>query len=152
MEFSKFIKNLKESTDLKSSEELVEAVQGINDNSVGYLIPYALFMVAQTHLWHFLCPDGQKHMALGEFYEELEEEADSLAERFIAQGGQLQPFNVQFDMEYSDAKVYSAFAAFREVVSQCALQTDRAELRSIQDGVVDLQEVIDNKLYKFERN
>jgi len=131
---------------------LSEAVEGINENSVGYIIPYAMYMVAQAHIWHLLCPSCQKHMALGEFYDELESEVDELAERFIAQGGELQPFNMAFDMEYSDQKVYAACETFRQAISDCVAQTESPALRSIQDGVVDLQEVVDNKMYKFQRN
>lgn len=152
-----FLKSYKErlKTEVKdvANIEINEAVTGINDSTVGYVIPYAMFIVAQTHIWHLLCQSGQKHMALGEFYNELDDEVDSLAERFIAQGGELtKDVDFNLDMEYSDQKVYNVLEVFRNIVSSAVSQTDTPELKSIQDGLVDLQEVIDNKLYKFQRN
>ena len=68
---------------VNKKEQVNEDVQGINNSGIGYLITYSMYMIAQTHIWHLLCKSGQKHTALGEFYEEMQDEVDSLAEDSI---------------------------------------------------------------------
>lgn len=135
---------------LKNKKSLKEAIEGINDSGIGYLITYSLYMVAQIHVWHLLCPSGQKHMALGELYSELEDEVDELAERFIAQGGVLTDINEPIIAKYDDLTVMQKCQEYRNMVTSCV--DYRPEMASIIDGVVDLQELIDNKLYKFKLN
>ena len=94
-----------------------------------------------------LCPNGQKHVALGELYEELQDEVDELAEKFIAQGGELQTVNMPLVAVYSEDMVRNRIDEFRNIVT-AAIDTNPA-MASIVDGVTDLQEVIDSKLYKF---
>lgn len=131
-------------------EQLSEGVEGINDTGIGYLITYAMYMIAQTHVWHLLCPSGQKHMALGEFYSELQDEVDELAERFVAQGGILQTVDKAIVASYDEYEIMQQCQEFRNMVTSCI--DERPSMKSIVDGVVDLQEVIDNKLYKFKLN
>lgn len=127
-----------------------EAIEEINNSGIGYIISYSLFMVAQTHMWHLLCPNGQKHMALGEFYEELQDEVDELAERFIAQGGQLVTINEPLVAQYDEYAILKACEQFRNMVTS-AIDTN-PNMASIVDGVADIQELIDQKLYKFKLN
>ena len=126
----------------EQSEKITEAVDGI-----GYIIPYTLQFIAQAHVWHLLCTNGQKHTALGELYEELQSEVDGLAEKFIAQGGVLESISFPLMSYYDESEVRSKFEEFRIIVTS-AINTD-ARMASIVDGITDLQEVIDAKLYKF---
>jgi len=132
----------------EKTEKINEAIEGVNNSGIGYIITYSLHMAAQAHVWHLLCPSGQKHMALGEFYSELEDEVDGLAEKFIAQGGVLQDFGKPIVASYDEFEILKAFEEFRNVVS-AAITTD-SRMQSIVDGLVDIQEVIDAKLYKFK--
>jgi uncharacterized protein YgiM (DUF1202 family) len=132
------------------SEELEEAIEGINNTGIGYVISYSMFMIAQTHIWHLLCKSGQKHVALKNFYDELQDEVDELAERFIAQGGILSDVEANLVARYDDFEIVSAFNSYREMVTSCV--ESRPEMASIVDGIVDLQEVIDSNLYKFNLN
>ena len=86
-------------------------------------------------------------MALGELYEELQSEVDELAEKFIAQGGRLESINTPLMTYYDELEVRAKLDEFRNVVTS-AITTD-PRLASISDGLTDLQEVIDAKLYKF---
>lgn len=129
------------------NESLTEAVDGINNSGIGYIIPYTLQFIAQAHTWHLLCPNGQKHMALGELYDELQTEVDGLAEKFIAQGGRLETVSLPLTAYYDELEVRARLEEFRNIVSS-AITTD-SRLASISDGLTDLQEVIDSKLYKF---
>jgi DNA-binding ferritin-like protein len=129
------------------NESLTEAIAEVNDNGIGYIIPYTLQFIAQAHTWHLLCPNGQKHMALGELYEELQSEVDELAEKFIAQGGTLLNVNVPLMAYYDEFTVRTAINELRNIVTS-AIDTN-PRMASIVDGLTDLQEVIDAKLYKF---
>ncbi len=143
------VTKLEESAEVKS-EELEEAIEGINNTGIGYVISYSMFMIAQTHIWHLLCKSGQKHVALKNFYDELQDEVDELAERFIAQGGILLDVEANLVARYDDFEIVSAFNSYREMVTSCV--ESRPEMASIVDGIVDLQEVIDSNLYKFNLN
>lgn len=128
-----------------------ENVYGINDYNLGMLISDSMFMVAQIHVWHLLCPSGQKHMALGELYEELQTEVDSLAERFIAQGGILNDSEFILSGKYDEFSVYESIRAFRQRITNTLDDMNNVnDLASVIDSVVDLQEIIDSKLYKFK--
>lgn len=127
-----------------------EDVQGINETGVGAVITTTLAMIAQAHAWHLLVKSGQKHTALGEFYEELQDEVDELAERFIAQGGQLQAVQGTITVDADYGLILSSVAALRDQVSRCAAATVSPEMASILDGVVDIQECIDSFVYKFK--
>jgi DNA-binding ferritin-like protein len=129
------------------NESLTEAIAEVNDNGIGYIIPYTLQFIAQAHTWHLLCPNGQKHMALGELYEELQSEVDELAEKFIAQGGTLLNVNMPLMAYYDEFTVRTAINELRNIVTS-AIDTN-PRMASIVDGLTDLQEVIDAKLYKF---
>lgn len=126
---------------------LNESLEGINESGIGYIIPYTLHFIAQSHAWHLLCPNGQKHMALGELYDELQSEVDGLAEKFIAQGGRLETITLPLTAYYDELEVRAKLEEFRNVVSS-AITTD-PRFASISDSLIDLQEVIDSKLYKF---
>lgn len=136
--------------ELLSNKKINEEVTGINNTGIGYVITYSMYMIAQTHIWHLLCTSGQKHTALKEFYEELQDEVDELAERFIAQGGELQNVEVPLVAKYDDLTVMQKCQEYRNMVTSCI--DTRPEMASIVDGIVDLQEVIDSKLYKFKMN
>lgn len=130
------------------NESLTEAVLGINDSGIGYIITYTLQFISQVHVWHLLCPNGQKHMALGELYEELQTEVDELAEKFIAQGGRLESVSMPLLAYYDEQQILAKIDEFRNIVTS-AISTDPV-MASIVDGITDLQEVIDSKLYKFK--
>lgn len=134
---------------MKFKEFINENVQGINDAGIGSIITFTIQMIAQIHIWHLLCPSGQKHTALGELYTELQDEVDSLAERFLAQGGNLELlYKLDLIVNYDDFTVLEKLNEFRSILS--ARIDTRPEMASIADGIIDLQEVIDNKIYKFK--
>jgi len=128
---------------------LGEEVQEINSNTISYIIPKTMAMIAQTHLWHLLIKSGQKHTALGEFYEELQDELDELSERYIAQGGIID--SQQFVLDTDTSVILERVDNYRKEISACISElTSNAEMASILDGVIDLQECIDSFLYKFK--
>lgn len=126
-------------------------IQGVNtSNNLETLIPEIMNVISQTHIWHLLCTSGQKHMALGEFYTELQDEVDELAETYIGMGGtinSIEPFTP--DVVYTDSKVISYIKDFKEMVNMCISSTDKSEMRSIQEELIEIQELIYSFVYKF---
>lgn len=144
----KSIRNLLEE---KYGKKVNEQLEGINSCDIGYLIPYTMFMIGQIHIWHLLCTSGQKHTALGDLYDDLVESIDELAEKFIAQGGNIsetEPY--KYISMYNENEIYNYINNYRTHISSVIENSMGAELKSIQDSVIDLQEVIDSFLYKFK--
>lgn len=124
-----------------------EEITQVNDTNIGYIISYSLFFVAQTHVWHLVTINAQQHVALGEFYDKLQDEIDELAEKFIAQGGILEPVAGTLSTYYNIETTTERMNEFRKLVTS-AITTD-PEMASIVDGVQDIQELIDSTLYKL---
>lgn len=133
--------------------EINEAVNTdeLNASGIGYIVNKTLATAAQVHIWHLLAKSGQKHSALGSFYDELETEVDGLAEKFLAIGGILGSFECKFEAQYDDANIILAIREFREEISGAIMFVkDSADLQSMLDGLVDLQETVDSFVYKFK--
>lgn len=137
--------------ELLTQNELHENVQGITENTVGYIIVKTMALIAQAHVWHLVIRSGQKHTALNELYTTLQDEVDELAERYIGQGGVLPSQNFNIDTGISNEYVLAYIESYRFEVSACISElAGNAELSSILDGVIDLQECIDSFAYKFK--
>ena len=135
----------------KQFKESLITVQGVNeDNNLETLIPEVMNVISQIHVWHLVCPSGQKHTALGEFYDEMQDGVDELAETYIAIGGEIEttiPFTASVD--YSESAIIKYVKTFRERISECVDSTEGPEFKSLQDKVIDLQEMIDTFLFRF---
>ena len=114
---------------------------------VGELVTLSLLMVAQSHVWHLLAKSGQKHSALNEFYTGLQEESDKLAEVFIGRGGELKPTPKTLVTSYSDDDVIQGLKDYRDLVTSCL--SSEPEDSSLNDILIDIQELIDSITYKF---
>lgn len=135
----------------KYNKSINEYIEGINETGISYLIPYTMFTIGQIHIWHLLCTSGQKHTALGDLYDDLVESIDELAEKFITQGGvisETEPY--KYMCKYDENEIYNYINSYRDNISNVISNSMGAELKSIQDSVIDLQEVIDEFLYKFK--
>jgi len=128
-------------------ELITEEVQGINDTGIGPLIINSIGLISQLHTWHLLAKTHSRHSALGSFYEELQEEVDSLAEKFIAQGGKLQNMNYTINVNYKPSTVVKKSQDYRNTVTE--IITDGPELSSMVDSLIKIQDIIDRNLYKF---
>lgn len=132
-------------------------IQGVNSgNNLETLIPEIMNTVSQIHIFHLLCPSGQKHTALGEFYDTLQDEVDELAEIYIAMGGVmsargLQPFTPR--VEYSDKMVMDYVKEFVAMINSCIKSVSNApEMFSLLDELGDIQETVYHFVYKFDLN
>lgn len=145
------LKSIQALLEEKYGKKVNEYVEGINETGIGYLIPITMFTIGQIHIWHLLCTSGQKHSALGDFYDSLVENIDELSEKFIAQGGTIsesEPY--KYNCKYNELEIYNYINNYRTHITNVIENSMGAELKSIQDSVIDLQEVIDEFLYKFK--
>lgn len=124
-----------------------EEVQGINDQNYGPIIITLMAFIGQVHVWHLLARTGHKHSVLGEIYEELTPIADSLAEAFIGQGGKLENMNYTIRTDYRPSTVVSKMNQIRNLVTDSI--SDDPKFASFVDSLIQVQKVIDSKLYKF---
>ena len=125
-------------------------VPGINEVSVGSCIVYMMNSISQFHIWHLLAKSGQKHTALNELYTGLQDELDDLAEIFIAGGGILQPVEISLITEYNDDSIRSEYAMLRNKLSQAISETSAPDMRSIQHELIEIQELVNKSMYKFD--
>lgn len=150
--FDKYMRSsepVNEEADYDEYEDDEDGFPSLSETDSGYVITYTLYMIAQAHTWHLLCPSGQKHVALQYLYEELQSEVDELAERFLAVGGSLENVTKTIVSDYSEELILSELSIFRGLVTNCISSLSRPEYLSIKDGFGDLQEVLDNAVYKF---
>lgn len=142
-----FIDYLNDKKDIKIDEK----IDGINEIGVDFVVTKALFMSTQAHIWHLLAKTGQKHVALKELYDELSNNADSLAEKFIAQGGMfVETRDFTFKCTYDNYDIIEQINLFRsEITTLIDHIKDNAELFVTLDDLVDFQEIIDSFIYKF---
>lgn len=121
-----------------------------SESGIGFVVVKTLAISTQVHIWHLLAKIGQKHTALGSFYDELNIKVDGLAEKFIATGGVLPDFSYNFSNVYSDVDIVIAIRAYRdEITVSIDYIKDISDKMSILDGLTDLMASIDNFIYQF---
>ena len=112
----------------------------------------ALYMATQLHLYHLNTTSYAQHMALKEFYEELEDLADELAEKILALGYDLSldetnSYTAEFHL--TNDNMLETIHAFRYIVSDGIESTADEDHASLNDVMIDMQKLIDDTLYKL---
>jgi DNA-binding ferritin-like protein len=110
-----------------------------------------LCMVTQAHVWHWQTKKYSQHEALGDFYENLQEQVDELAEIFMGVGG---------DFMFTEQKEITNFMSIEDVVdkvedfkqqlvnAQAELMKDEnAPLHSAGDSILTIVQETDKLLY-----
>ena len=138
----------------KQSKEINEKVELQSDTGdVNMLLTETLHFANQIQLWHWLAKSGQKHTALGDFYESLRDNIDSLAETLIAQAiSPLVRGSKTLDVVYSDDVIMYQTKEYRQFITNVIDQTssDKPDIANVRDMVVDIQECIDKFVYQFD--
>lgn len=115
------------------------------------LMSTSLYMIAQTHMWHWLIKSGQKHTALEEFYTAINEEIDVFSEKLLSLGD-IELKNKLFNLEVNTSNEYilSVVKSYRNSITKCiSMIKNDSNLYSILDSLADLQEETDKFIYKF---
>lgn len=110
-----------------------------------------LCMVTQAHVWHWQTKKYSQHEALGDFYENLQEQVDELAEIFMGAGG---------DFMFTEQKEITNFTTIEDikgkledfkqelVEAQAELMKDEnAPLHSAGDAILTIVQETDKLLY-----
>jgi DNA-binding ferritin-like protein len=138
----------------KSNNPVNEKVELPSDTgNVNMLLTETLYFANQIQLWHWLATSGQKHTALGDFYNSLRENIDSLAETLIAQAiSLLTRGSKTLDVNYSDEVIKYQTKEYRQFITNIIdqLSTDKSDIANVRDMVVDIQECIDKFIYQFD--
>lgn len=135
------------------SDDVTETVLNINSFNIDIIINKFLISVSQIHIWHLLASSGQKHLALGELYDNLQNSVDSLAEKFIAQGGTLSAFESTFTVTSDNQLILDFIDYLRQDVTYILNDLKHDEnLSSYYHVIANVQQHIDEFVYKFNLN
>ncbi len=121
--------------------------------NVNMLLTETLHFANQIQLWHWLATSGQKHTALGDFYNSLRENIDSLAETLIAQAiSPLTRGSKTLDVNYSDEVIKYQTKEYRQLITELIdiVSVEKSDIANIRDALVDIQEGIDKFVYQFD--
>jgi DNA-binding ferritin-like protein len=130
--------------DLTESFNFVDTNQAQSMNS---FINETLWMVNQYHIWHLQTKDYSEHMAIGEFYDKLEDLLDSLAENFIGAKGEFKVDAIKPYSNYSKSTVVTALQNYGELVSDVASKVqDKNSSKVIMD---EIESLVASTLYKL---
>lgn len=100
----------------------------------------------QTHIWHLQCTNHATHIALGDFYEELDNQIDALIEGLMAQGMLLDAGKIEIPM-FANFDIELVKAAFKEFLSYIELLHQQFELSAIQNILDDMSTLGNQTLY-----
>ena len=130
-----------------------ETISDINSYNIDSLINKFFISITQIHIWHLLSNSGQKHLALGELYDNLQNDVDNIAEKFIAQGGTLSEFESNFSITSDDQSILDFVDYLRQIITNTLNELKNNEaLSSFYQAISDVQQHIDEFVYKFNLN
>jgi len=114
-------------------------------------LSYSLWIVSQTHIWHWMTRNGQEHESIGEFYTGLQEGIDNVAERIIGKYGLNETgiYNHKITYTYDIQIVLQTIIDYDSKIDNIIGSFDKISDSSIIDSLVDIKELIDKLKYKF---
>ena len=107
-------------------------------HDVATFVMFLLRSSVDAHLMHFETPSFSKHMALGEYYDQIVEKTDAVAEAYMGRYDKLK-FGVGDPTQYLE-KIKTFVEQSREHLPQ------DTELQNLVDEIAQL---IDSTLYKL---
>jgi hypothetical protein len=150
----KSLQKVNENENQVSKEENIdETISNINSFNIDNVINKTFSSITQAHIWHLLIKSGQKHLALNELYINLQSDVDALSEKFIAQGGFLSEFGVNYTIITDEQTILSYVDLLRQDITYSLTEMKfNAELSSFYESLTSIQEHIDMFIYKFKLN
>ena len=126
---------------------------GVNlDNLLVQFTLESFNMVTQAHIYHLLTKSYAEHIAIGDFYESLGGCIDIIAETAIGMDIEVSAsehnYNLQFAYTRDDLRF--KLADYRNLVSTLIEKTNNKNIMSINDKLINIQQLIDNLNYKLE--
>ncbi len=133
---------------------LKEILEGFDKSTEGEFENLALEMlwfVEQTHLYHLFTSSYSEHVALGEFYEDIQGDVDTLIETYLGMGFTISSgeVNVNFKIGYKKEELIKQLSGLRTKVSFMLDKTSSGDLLSLNGVLEDIQGDIDTLSYKL---
>ena len=120
------------------------------DEQLEHAINYTLFMITQTHFWHWQTKSYASHTALGNYYETLQEKVDEVAEAFMGSGGdfkstpsgEFKPFSK--DVAVKELNNFKSTLAGYETT---LMQDENKNFHGVGDKILEIVQETDKLLY-----
>jgi hypothetical protein len=109
------------------------------------LICYLLQAVKESHILHLRTRSYAAHMALGAFYEELDDLTDGLAESYQGKFGRLIEYD-EMESDYSDSPLEYLIAVSEYIQ---ASRLDLPQDSEIQNEIDTIQTLVNSTIYKL---
>lgn len=135
------------------SKILKESIQvpGLPVQEISDVLVFGLGLVAQFHVYHWQTKSYEQHKAFGGFYEDLQGDLDSLAEKFIGVGGALSAFtSMPVTDQFNAGAAIANLQTYRRMVVVALGKTTDSELLAVNDCLVEIQKLIDQTIYLLD--
>lgn len=124
-----------------------------SDSQIVSVIASAMRLTIQAHVWHLLTKSYSSHEAIGDFYETLTEQIDTLAEQYLATGGTLTgSSDMTIEYNYDRTSVLTQLTDFRSGLSSTITSLDSSATESIKDTLIAMQKLVDKTAYLLDLN
>lgn len=134
--------------------KLIKESSSDNQLTVLDFMIYSLNTISQFHLYHFLTKDAHRHDALGEFYNNLNDEIDSFTEYFLGEndiyGNVSAPLMFRFETDPSLTNILSSIESYDSYVLKIRGILDPIKDGSLIDAIDDIKELISKLKYKLK--
>lgn len=137
-----FQEYMNESIDVAGAKNSTTAIKDV--------ISKCLIATVGIHLEHWKTFNEARHEALGEFYTNLNEQLDSLAEIALGIGIDLRS-DFSFTHTFTTQEDFVSFlTVLRDSINQALNMTSTTELQSVNDCLISIQKSIDTLAYKLD--
>jgi hypothetical protein len=142
-------KNYVAESNLKESLQNTTGSQA--DSELINFILTGLHLANQTHVYYLLTNSLAEHLAIGDFYDGLRGNVDSLAEMLI--GLEIEgmgSIDSTLVFLYSRNELLTRVNEFRKNVNVLLAVTNTDSMMSINDNLINIQQLIDSLKYKLQ--
>lgn len=105
----------------------------------------------QSHIFHLNTSSYAKHIALGEYYEEIEDLIDNLAETAIGVHGKRLDYYKKYSVENEEKYIIPYFIALRSKVLTHYKENEMFQDPSLQSIIEQIIELINKTVYKLQQ-
>lgn len=114
------------------------------DYTVQSFVMCLLHTVTNTHILHLQSRSYSEHMALGSFYEELEDLADSYIEQYQGKYGIIEGYQDEYELP-TPALEY--LISFSDYIKQA--RVEQPQDSELQNTIDEIQSLVDSTIYKL---
>jgi DNA-binding ferritin-like protein len=115
------------------------------EKNMATFVATLLHSATNTHFFHFSTDSFSKHMALGQYYDEIVELVDSLTEQYMGIYGQIKSFPDAYHKPTDPVKYMESLQSFVKEA-----RADLPQDTEIQNQIDAIAELIDTSCYKLK--